>query len=236
MIGNLQDLSLNVNNISMESQVELSADIHRFNRVVSNVLRHNLHDYPVPAQPYRQMFHENMSLPPFSLGGGAGWLGEPTTSAIGSGTGNQRIRFEEYDGPDGTRISISEFSTEDLGGEVDDLFSSGGSINRLIQQALNSLGQSFPQIDITTLSGGAPPPRVLPEELKQYLPIAPYGEMKTEDEHSIACTVCQLEFQDSVMVRCLPCTHLFHVGCIDEWLKRSIHCPNCRLNVEESVA
>eukprot|EP00930_Biecheleria_cincta_P057947 TRINITY_DN4380_c0_g1_i1.p1 TRINITY_DN4380_c0_g1~~TRINITY_DN4380_c0_g1_i1.p1 ORF type:complete len:667 (+),score=92.58 TRINITY_DN4380_c0_g1_i1:61-2001(+) len=42
------------------------------------------------------------------------------------------------------------------------------------------------------------------------------------------CVVCLDEFQDGDRVRALPCGHVFHVGCVDEWLGRDAHCPLCR--------
>lgn len=40
------------------------------------------------------------------------------------------------------------------------------------------------------------------------------------------CAICTEEFVKNQLVRVLPCGHLFHQGCIDEWLvKRSRTCP-----------
>lgn len=46
------------------------------------------------------------------------------------------------------------------------------------------------------------------------------------------CPVCLSEFEKDERVRCLPCTHLFHVDCIDRWLSVNKKCPVCRLNID----
>ena len=43
------------------------------------------------------------------------------------------------------------------------------------------------------------------------------------------CTVCLEEFRVSSDVRKLPCKHLFHAKCIDEWLGAQGSQPNCPL-------
>ncbi|XP_062512200.1 uncharacterized protein LOC134188034 [Corticium candelabrum] len=46
------------------------------------------------------------------------------------------------------------------------------------------------------------------------------------------CTVCMCEFVEKEDVRRLPCMHLYHVECIDEWLKRNRICPVCRVRID----
>lgn len=42
------------------------------------------------------------------------------------------------------------------------------------------------------------------------------------------CVVCLDDFEEGDMLRELPCHHLFHVGCVDTWLKSHSTCPVCR--------
>lgn len=43
------------------------------------------------------------------------------------------------------------------------------------------------------------------------------------------CAVCLGELEDGELGRLLPaCSHAFHVGCIDAWLRLSSTCPVCR--------
>jgi len=49
------------------------------------------------------------------------------------------------------------------------------------------------------------------------------------------CMVCLAEFVEGEEVRKLPCGHIFHAGCIDEWLRRCTDCPICKANVDRAV-
>ncbi|KAH7123212.1 hypothetical protein B0J13DRAFT_566244 [Dactylonectria estremocensis] len=44
--------------------------------------------------------------------------------------------------------------------------------------------------------------------------------------HQSECPICTEEFADGVLVRLLPCEHVFHPACIDPWLERRARtCP-----------
>eukprot|EP00434_Breviolum_minutum_P005576 symbB.v1.2.004918.t1/scaffold263.1/size248082/19 len=49
------------------------------------------------------------------------------------------------------------------------------------------------------------------------------------------CMVCLNAFEANNEVRQLPCGHVFHVSCIDEWLRRCTDCPICKTNVDRAV-
>ena len=46
------------------------------------------------------------------------------------------------------------------------------------------------------------------------------------------CTVCFEKFNKGEIIKKLPCDHIFHNKCIKPWLKKSVNCPNCRLNIK----
>ena len=49
-----------------------------------------------------------------------------------------------------------------------------------------------------------------------------------EEEEADKCTICLSEFEVDEDVRRLPCFHLFHVECVDQWLGQNKRCPICR--------
>ncbi|RKP36337.1 hypothetical protein BJ085DRAFT_5766, partial [Dimargaris cristalligena] len=60
---------------------------------------------------------------------------------------------------------------------------------------------------------------------------------KVEDEFSIFdsqenCPICVNEIKPRQIIRQLPCLHVFHLDCIDDWLtEKSSICPMCKLNI-----
>ena len=49
------------------------------------------------------------------------------------------------------------------------------------------------------------------------------------------CTICLCEFEENEDVRRLPCMHLFHKGCVDQWLSSNKRCPICRVDIETQI-
>ena len=48
------------------------------------------------------------------------------------------------------------------------------------------------------------------------------------DDSEVKCLVCQHEYQDQERLRRLPCGHVFHAECVDEWLTTHDNCLYCR--------
>ncbi|KAJ0102162.1 hypothetical protein Patl1_04631 [Pistacia atlantica] len=66
------------------------------------------------------------------------------------------------------------------------------------------------------------------EDLPLLLPPISYrtGKMKT---NWIECAVCLDDFVDEELIRAFPlCNHIFHLSCIDQWLRHQFNCPLCR--------
>lgn len=65
----------------------------------------------------------------------------------------------------------------------------------------------------------------------QHLPTGVYDGCKKIRE----CVICMVEFLIGESVRYLPCLHIYHVGCIDDWLMRSFTCPSCMEPVDAAL-
>jgi len=47
------------------------------------------------------------------------------------------------------------------------------------------------------------------------------------------CCICLAKYADDDELRELPCFHVFHVDCVDKWLKINALCPLCKSEVSE---
>ena len=61
----------------------------------------------------------------------------------------------------------------------------------------------------------------------------------TENERSVSaedaiCCICLGKYKDDVQLRELPCSHHFHVECVDKWLKINASCPLCKHEIGDS--
>uniref|UniRef100_A0A087XQM7 RING-type E3 ubiquitin transferase n=3 Tax=Poecilia TaxID=8080 RepID=A0A087XQM7_POEFO len=71
-------------------------------------------------------------------------------------------------------------------------------------------------------------PRGLTKEQIDNLSTRTYGQASLEGEMGRACSVCINEYTQGNKLRRLPCSHEFHVHCIDRWLSENNTCPICR--------
>lgn len=61
------------------------------------------------------------------------------------------------------------------------------------------------------------------------------GNLVSDEPQS--CAICQDSLLPDQQARKLrACGHWFHIGCIDPWFQRNVHCPVCRHDVREAVA
>ncbi|KAF8026560.1 hypothetical protein BT93_F3142 [Corymbia citriodora subsp. variegata] len=49
------------------------------------------------------------------------------------------------------------------------------------------------------------------------------------------CCICLSRYADNDELKELPCHHVFHVECIDKWLKINASCPLCKSEISESI-
>lgn len=73
------------------------------------------------------------------------------------------------------------------------------------------------------------------------LPVETYdasvaAKADADNDSERKCLVCQHEYEDQDRLRSLPCGHLFHADCVDEWLQTHDNCLYCRkcIVVEET--
>jgi len=66
------------------------------------------------------------------------------------------------------------------------------------------------------------------------IPITVYHKAKGLDADEEQCTVCRCEFEKEHSVKELPCRHVFHPACIDQWLSISKKCPICSEEVKQT--
>lgn len=71
----------------------------------------------------------------------------------------------------------------------------------------------------------------LTEEQINSLPIVKYLIPLNGVHEEETCSICIDEFKQEQDLRKLPCNHKFHLNCVDEWLKISNTCPNCKTEV-----
>mmetsp|Transcript_92251 Transcript_92251/g.152797 ORF Transcript_92251/g.152797 Transcript_92251/m.152797 type:complete len:229 (-) Transcript_92251:121-807(-) len=59
----------------------------------------------------------------------------------------------------------------------------------------------------------------------------------SDDREALHCTICLGAISAGEDVRALPCTHQFHVACIDPWLRTCFaRCPNCQSHLAHGPA
>ncbi|RYE38984.1 MAG: hypothetical protein EOP48_26325 [Sphingobacteriales bacterium] len=66
---------------------------------------------------------------------------------------------------------------------------------------------------------------ILTEEQINSLPIGKYSASINKSD---MCSICIKHFKKNEDLRVLPCGHIFHVECVDKWLKSLAACPNCK--------
>ncbi|XP_057573662.1 E3 ubiquitin-protein ligase RLIM-like [Hippopotamus amphibius kiboko] len=55
-----------------------------------------------------------------------------------------------------------------------------------------------------------------------------------ENDALNACSICITEYTEGNKLRILPCSHEYHIHCIDQWLSEKSTCPVCRRQVVDS--
>ena len=74
--------------------------------------------------------------------------------------------------------------------------------------------------------------RGLNQEIIDNLPIVKFtNRLKQQQER---CTICISDFEVGEELKQLPCRHIYHLECVDSWLKQENKCPVCKGEVDIS--
>lgn len=65
-----------------------------------------------------------------------------------------------------------------------------------------------------------------------------HGNMSTKTQCSICLDKIEIELEEctekqALLTQTLECSHSFHTGCLQTWLKKKFSCPMCRQDVEK---
>lgn len=60
------------------------------------------------------------------------------------------------------------------------------------------------------------------------------ADVAEKEEDREKCTICLVNFEVDIEVRKLNCKHLFHMNCVDTWLKCNKKCPMCRISCDDT--
>ncbi|KAK9691431.1 hypothetical protein RND81_09G196200 [Saponaria officinalis] len=66
------------------------------------------------------------------------------------------------------------------------------------------------------------------------LPSTKYKSKKSEEAETDSCVICRLDYEDDDALTTLPCKHLYHSDCINNWLEINKACPVCSAEVSTS--
>lgn len=53
--------------------------------------------------------------------------------------------------------------------------------------------------------------------------------IETVNENDGTCSICLDTFKDQEKARVMPCSHKYHLLCIDKWLMQHSSCPLCKV-------
>ncbi|XP_043203769.1 protein goliath-like [Amphibalanus amphitrite] len=76
--------------------------------------------------------------------------------------------------------------------------------------------------------------RHLVSAARKALSRVPLRTLKVDDEQlgdAECCAVCLESYRAAECVRMLPCSHQFHMVCVDPWLLKNRSCPMCKMDI-----
>ncbi|KAI9115548.1 hypothetical protein K1719_013217 [Acacia pycnantha] len=59
---------------------------------------------------------------------------------------------------------------------------------------------------------------------------SPASQHGSQEDHE--CCICLAKYRENEQVRQLPCSHMFHQNCVDQWLSIVTCCPLCKQGID----
>ena len=125
--------------------------------------------------------------------------------------------------------------TEILFGAIDLVgcfFRVGPSIARTAIRAGNLINRSITTFssDNNSFNGSIKKKNKDVQAIINCLPTTIVKEKKEHDSNN-NCVICMSDFEPGEKISTLPCAHVFHTECIDDWIKREPTCPVCKFKL-----
>ena len=73
------------------------------------------------------------------------------------------------------------------------------------------------------------------KDLDTILKFLPIYELKEKQKCNNSCVICLSEFEVGDKISTIPCFHVFHTKCIQEWLETNLTCPVCKFEIRLST-
>ena len=153
------------------------------------------------------------------------------------GVGVRQVRIE-IGGPNGPRV-VQQFSSNDNGNinnmmDPINMFFNNNSINMSSRRTIPFMdfaNQSFGfniQDLVERLRNRDNP---TDQEILNELPETTIDDVNKLDPEKRNCVICLEDFKNGDKATVLPCIHLFHTLCIQNWLKTQNSCPICKFKL-----
>ena len=144
----------------------------------------------------------------------------------------------EIGGPNGPRV-VQQFSSNDNGNinnmmDPINMFFNNNSINMSSRRTIPFMdfaNQSFGfniQDLVERLRNRDNP---TDQEILNELPETTIDDVNKLDPEKRNCVICLEDFKNGDKATVLPCIHLFHTLCIQNWLKTQNSCPICKFKL-----
>ena len=75
----------------------------------------------------------------------------------------------------------------------------------------------------------------LEKQIKLDIKIDKFAVLSTfTSDEEIICVICLEDIYQDCSIRIMPCMHILHSFCAEEWFKEKIKCPTCMIDINSS--